>query len=443
MGRRLALLVLVLLPLQSGCTLLFGDRMSSPGGSGGNGGGSGTGGGGGSGTGGGGTCRPISCSDVGANCGAIADGCGGTLACGACGSPSICGGGGPNRCGDGVCVPRSCADQGATCGQISDGCSAVLDCGPCACVSTGCAGQNATCGSIIDNCGIPLDCGACPASPWTSIGNLTTELRRVFLTSSGLWIVDVDGNVFHSVDDTQFTSQKVQTSLSELYVDGAEVWVGGADGISHKDASATTFTLLDGSPKLTGGIHGVAGSLYADTFDTTGGVFHSVDGVTWSAVTPSPAPESLNALFASSASEVFAVGLAGSIYHTIDGGASWAKQTSGVTGDFAAVWGTGSLTLASGRVGEIVRTINGGATWSKANSGTTALIYGLWGSGSGDIWAVGQNATVLHSTDGGVNWTPEGGLPVAPTATLFSVYEASGKVYAVGSGGVILVRPSP
>jgi len=436
MARRLALLMLVLLPLSSGCTLLFGDRMSSPAGSGGN---SATSGG----DGGIATCRPIRCADVGANCGTIADGCGGTLACGDCGSPSICGGGGPNQCGDAVCTPRSCAEQGATCGLVSDGCSSVLDCGPCACVSTGCAGQNATCGNIVDNCGLPRDCGPCPASPWTTIGNLTTELRRVFMTSSGLWIVDIGGNVFHSTDEMQFTSQKVQSSLSELYVDGAEVWVGGADGISYKGPSATTFTLLSGSPKLTGGIHGVAGSLYADTFDTTGGVFHSSDGLTWSAVTPSPAPASLNAVFVSSGSEVFAVGVGGSIYHTIDGGASWASQISGVTGDFAAVWGTGSLMLASGRGGEIVRTVNGGATWSKANSGTTAVLYGLWGSSSSDIWAVGQNATVLHSVDGGASWAPETGLPVASTATLFSVYEAGGKVYVVGSGGIVLVRPSP
>jgi len=438
MVRRLTLLLLVLLPPASGCTLLFGDRMSSSGGSGGNGGGSGTNSGG-----SGGTCRPVSCADAGANCGTIADGCGGTVACGDCGTFAICGGAGPNRCGDAACVPRSCAEQGALCGQISDGCSAVLDCGQCTCVSTGCAGQNGTCGSIIDNCGFPRDCGPCPDSPWKPIGNLTTELRRVFLTSSGLWIVDIGGNIFHSTDDTQFTSQKLQSSLSELYVAGADVWAGGADGISHKGPSDSTFTLLPGSPKLTGGVHGVPGSLYADTFDTTGGVYHSSDGLTWSSVTPSPAPASLNALFVSSASEVFAVGLGGSIYHTIDGGASWASQTSGVTGDFAAVWGTGSLVLASGRGGEIVRTVNGGATWTKTNSGTTAVLYGLWGSSATDIWAVGQNATLLHSNNGGVDWTPETGLPIAPTATLFSVYEASGKVYVVGSAGIILVRPSP
>src|SRR5262249_33700341 len=45
-------------------------------------------------------CTPTTCAGQGASCGAIPNGCGGTLACGACPSPTICGGGGtPNVCG--------------------------------------------------------------------------------------------------------------------------------------------------------------------------------------------------------------------------------------------------------------------------------------------------------------------------------------------------------
>ena len=45
-------------------------------------------------------CAPKRCADVGATCGSIDDGCGGTLSCGACASPDTCGGGGvANVCG--------------------------------------------------------------------------------------------------------------------------------------------------------------------------------------------------------------------------------------------------------------------------------------------------------------------------------------------------------
>jgi len=45
-------------------------------------------------------CTPTTCAAVGAECGVIADGCGGTRDCGPCRSGQVCGGGGlPNVCG--------------------------------------------------------------------------------------------------------------------------------------------------------------------------------------------------------------------------------------------------------------------------------------------------------------------------------------------------------
>jgi hypothetical protein len=44
-------------------------------------------------------CTPHNCSDIGANCGENADGCGGLIECGACTPPQVCGGGGYSRCG--------------------------------------------------------------------------------------------------------------------------------------------------------------------------------------------------------------------------------------------------------------------------------------------------------------------------------------------------------
>ncbi len=74
-----------------------------------------------------------SCSAQGKNCGTISDGCGGTLSCGSCTSPSVCGGGGvANICGNacglvpsptcgavpppkgGSCTPGSCATGSKT-----------------------------------------------------------------------------------------------------------------------------------------------------------------------------------------------------------------------------------------------------------------------------------------------------------------------------------------
>gem|GEM_PF-1368037 len=51
-------------------------------------------------------CVPATCASLGKNCGATADGCGGSLSCGSCTSPQTCGGAGAaNVCGAAVVTP--------------------------------------------------------------------------------------------------------------------------------------------------------------------------------------------------------------------------------------------------------------------------------------------------------------------------------------------------
>jgi hypothetical protein len=150
------------------------------------------------------TCKPRTCADAGADCGPIGDGCGGIVQCGTCSSPLLCGGAGtPSVCGnpfarDGaVCAPRTCADLGANCGPIGDGCGGTVDCGTCsgayicggggtpsvcgnpyvgdggaACTPRTCADVGANCGPVGDGCGGTVDCGTC-SSPYLCGGGGT------------------------------------------------------------------------------------------------------------------------------------------------------------------------------------------------------------------------------------------------------------------------------
>ncbi len=135
-------------------------------------------------------CVAKSCSDLGVACGPSGDGCGGTIPnCGTCPFPSICGGGGPSACGGGdvtsdggvfyadggACIARVACNPGE-CGPVADGCGGILACSGCpsgqscggggvasmcgapACVKkTSCGG--ATCGYVADGCGGLIDCG--------------------------------------------------------------------------------------------------------------------------------------------------------------------------------------------------------------------------------------------------------------------------------------------
>ncbi|MFT4039178.1 MAG: hypothetical protein QM692_13410 [Thermomicrobiales bacterium] len=76
-------------------------------------------------------CVPATCESLGWACGAVADGCGGTLECGGCGPEDcyICGLETPVCCA-GVCSWLS--SDSANCGVCGNVCAAACNCGTCA-----------------------------------------------------------------------------------------------------------------------------------------------------------------------------------------------------------------------------------------------------------------------------------------------------------------------
>ncbi|HVZ33877.1 MAG TPA: hypothetical protein VG963_15730, partial [Polyangiaceae bacterium] len=113
-------------------------------------------------------CKPVG-ADVacaGKHCGVEGDGCGGTIDCGSCPSGQICGLSQPFQCAvpanAGACSVTSCSAQGAECGVIADGCGGTIDCGSCA------SGQ--ICGVNEPwKCGAPAVCQ--PLDPQTACAN--------------------------------------------------------------------------------------------------------------------------------------------------------------------------------------------------------------------------------------------------------------------------------
>jgi hypothetical protein len=140
----------------------------------------------------GGSCAGgLTCADLGADCGAIDNGCGQLINCGATcpNAGDVCGGGGQNKCGPPTCVPLTCAEQGIACGGAGDGCGKQIDCGSCAganemcsgvpaqCVPQGactpktCAEVGANCGWVSNGCNDVMDCGSCTNPGDTCGGN--------------------------------------------------------------------------------------------------------------------------------------------------------------------------------------------------------------------------------------------------------------------------------
>jgi len=64
--------------------------------------------------------------------------------------------------------------------------------------------------------------------------------------------------------------------------------------------------------------------------------------------------------------------------HTIDGGSNWTIQSLPVTETLENVRFKGTLDgLAVGNNGTIIRTTDGGASWTPVSSGTSGLLMGL------------------------------------------------------------------
>lgn len=108
----------------------------------------------------------------------------------------------------------------------------------------------------------------------------------------------------------------------------------------------------------------------------------------------------LEAIWGSSARDVWAVGVGGRIRRYSEGARRFAIVDSPVTADLHAVWGTGPNDVwAVGAEGTILHF--DGVAWTVSStglgSGQEVNLTGIWGSGPNDVWAVGGNVA-LHFT---------------------------------------------
>ena len=113
----------------------------------------------------------------------------------------------------------------------------------------------------------------------------------------------------------------------------------------------------------------------------------------------------------------------------------WLPLTSGSTEHLRAVWAAdASKVWAVGDNGTILSSSDG-ATWSAQTSGSTQHLRGIWGSSASSLWAVGDNGTILRSTDG-TNWSAQNSGSIQPLRAIWG--SSAGSVWAVGDNGTIL-----
>jgi hypothetical protein len=161
-------------------------------------------------------------------------------------------------------------------------------------------------------------------------------------------------------------------------------------------------------------LNAIGGSSASDLYavGAAGTVLHSTDGMTWTSPLASPPSEALYGVFAPDATHAFIVGAAGRVVSLV--GTSWTSSTAGSGAALYAVWGTSASDVwAVGAGGQILHF--DGAAWSTVASPTALALRSLWGTATNDVFAAGDGGTVLHFD--GTAW----GIVRIPDATGASI----------------------
>lgn len=115
-----------------------------------------------------------------------------------------------------------------------------------------------------------------------------------------------------------------------------------------------------------------------------------------------------NSLFAYDTYSIWQVTSGGYIYKSVDGGVTWVVQDAGVASggsDLHAVhFITDRVGAAVGAAGAVLTTQDGGTTWSTMTVPVSAILSAVWVVDSDHIWVGAENGRLYYTENGGVTW---------------------------------------
>jgi cysteine-rich repeat protein len=174
-----------------------------------------------------------------------------------------------------------------------------------------------------------------------------------------------------------------------------DAFVAGRDGVYRVTAGVPTLVYPYGG----GALEAVWGA-DASHVVAVGTELATWDGASW---TPQTGFPELQAITGTSATDMFAVGAAGTIVHF--DGVSWSAQTSNTTAFLRAVWAAAPDDVyAVGDAGTVVH--YDGSTWSVEDPGTKLDLRAVAGSSGGDVFVLGAQAGLLHRDGTTGYWSP-------------------------------------
>jgi len=258
----------------------------------------------------------------------------------------------------------------------------------------------------------------------------TNDLWAVTFVDSTGWAVGENGAIWHTTDDgvtwSEQTSHVSETLTDVVFTDALTGLIVGSGGTILSTSNGGETWAVDTSTtwhNLFGICHAGQAEAWAVGSLT---ILHSTNGgSSWSAEPSGTAPyTTLQDITFLNEDLGWAVGNAGTILKTADGGDTWEYQKRESVYNLADVWyydvmfidnlngwcvgGRGEVSPSTGL---LLHTSDGGRSWSAQSFDSTQCLYGITFVDTVTGWAVGGdwsgshvNAIVLRTTDGGLNW---------------------------------------
>jgi photosystem II stability/assembly factor-like uncharacterized protein len=297
-----------------------------------------------------------------------------------------------------------------------------------------------------------------------------TPLLSTLTTVGGgalVWLAGANSSLYYSSNiGASFSAQTAPEtgvalnaiSVSNASTTGLNGWAVGNGGKIFRLSNRNTWTAeTSGTSENLNGVVAIWNNtspavVHGWAVGDNGTILSNMSGA-W-VTESSPVTVKLNAIsrrirsFAGPVYDLYAVGDGGTIIRrldapVVDNPTQWEIQVSGTTANLNAismlVFATAAGTTAGYVVGDngtILKTTNGGAEWVAQTSGTTARLNGVYAVTALVAYAVGDGGTILRTTDGGATWVAQNS---GTTANLRAVYFRDNQTgWAVGDGGVTL-----
>jgi len=236
-----------------------------------------------------------------------------------------------------------------------------------------------------------------------------TEFQRALPVNGKVWVVGADGGIFYTDDDgvTWHRSESgVLSLLRDIAFDKSGIHgyvVGDGAALESKDGGTTWRPLALTAVALLRTVQFFPPSSL--TIASSDGVIHASQdlGATWQSVGNHTGY--VNNWFLSGPLTGCAVGNAGSVGCTKDGGKSWEQPVSRATDqDLLGIYMNEVEALAFGRNGALERSTDGGATWKLWGPSTEQTFTSFDADAFGHALLSGSGGLILTTSNGGKTW---------------------------------------